>query len=91
MVPAARISADGYHDLVGSICSCTDLSRDEDLVDIDVVYSSSGNTLRPKVNIEFVMDKRTVFTLANIIERVDLKYPMIIGRRALKKFLVEIR
>jgi hypothetical protein len=67
------------------------LAGHEDLVDIDVVYSSSGNTLRPKVNLKFIMDNEIVVTKANIIERLDLKYQMIVGRRALKKFLVEIR
>jgi alpha-L-glutamate ligase-like protein len=62
----------------------------KDLVDIDVVYSSSGITIRPKVGITFVMDNETVVTRANITERADLKYSVIIGRRDLKKFLVEV-
>jgi hypothetical protein len=60
------------------------------LVDIDVVYSSSGITIRPKVRISFVMDGEVVVTRANIAERTDLKYSVIVGRRDLKKFLVEV-
>jgi hypothetical protein len=37
------------------------------------------------------MDNEIVVTKANIIDRLDLKYQMIVGRRALKKFLVEVR
>lgn len=66
------------------------LNEQEDLIDIDVVYSSSGVTIRPKVKIRFIMDDETVVARANIIKRDNLKYPMIIGRRDLKKFLVEV-
>ncbi len=66
------------------------LHKNKDLLDIDVVYSSSGITVRPKVKISFVMDNETVITRANLTERADLKYPVIIGRRDLKKFLVEV-
>lgn len=62
----------------------------EDLLDIDIIYSSSGVTIRPKVKIRFIMDEEVVVTRANIIKRGNLKYPMIIGRRDLRKFLVEV-
>jgi len=62
-----------------------------DLIDIDVIHSSSGTTLRPKVKVKFVMDQELVISRANLIDRSKLKYPVIIGRRDLKKFLVEIR
>jgi hypothetical protein len=35
------------------------------------------------------MDNELVVARANIIKRDNLKYPMIVGRRDLKKFLVE--
>jgi alpha-L-glutamate ligase-like protein len=65
------------------------LKNQEDLIDIDVVYSSSGVTVRPKVKIRFIMDDEKVVARVNIIKRDNLKYPMIVGRRDLKKFLVE--
>ncbi|MEA1926100.1 MAG: sugar-transfer associated ATP-grasp domain-containing protein [Patescibacteria group bacterium] len=55
-----------------------------------VVFSSSGSSLRPVVKTVFVMDKEKVVSRVNIIDRSDLKYPMIIGRKDLKKFLVEV-
>ncbi len=66
------------------------LKGHKDLLDIDIVYSSSGVTIRPKVKIRFIMDKEIVITRANIIKRENLKYSMIIGRKDLKKFLVEV-
>lgn len=60
------------------------------LEDVGVVFSSSGATLRPVVKIIFEMDELTVVSRANIIDRSDLKYDMLIGRRDLKRFLIEV-
>jgi alpha-L-glutamate ligase-like protein len=67
------------------------LAGHEDLEDIAAVYSSSGVTIRPKVKIKFVMDNEEVFSRANIVERTELKYPIIIGKRDLKRFLIEVK
>jgi len=56
-----------------------------DLEDIIIIYSSSGVTIRPKVKLEFDMDKERVISKVNIVERTGLKYPMIVGKRDLKK------
>lgn len=66
------------------------LSGHPELEDIDIVYSSSGITVRPKVKLSFIMDNQEVFSKANIIDRTDLKYSMIIGRRDLGKFLIDV-
>ena len=63
----------------------------EDLEDITIVYSSSGMTIRPKIKINFIMNNEEVISKINIIERTGLKYPMIIGRKDLKKFLIEVK
>lgn len=62
-----------------------------DLEDVAVVFSSSGSSIRPVIRLEFEMDKEKVISRANIINRQSLKYSMIIGKRDLKKFLIEIR
>ena len=67
------------------------LAGHEDLVDIDIIYSSSGTTIRPKVQVKFVMNNEEILSKANIVERTGLKYPMIIGRKDLKKFLIEVK
>lgn len=66
------------------------LKTHDDLEDIVVVYSSSGVTIRPKIKLKFIMDNESVFSRTNIVDRKDLKYPMLIGRRDLKKFLIEV-
>ena len=65
------------------------LSGHPELEDIDIIYSSSGITVRPKVRIDFIMDNQNVLSLANLVKRTDLKYSMIVGRRDLGKFLID--
>jgi alpha-L-glutamate ligase-like protein len=60
------------------------------LVDISVTWSSSGVTIRPIVKLTFVMDKKTITTKVNIVDRSDLNYTMIIGKRNLSQFLVDV-
>jgi alpha-L-glutamate ligase-like protein len=67
------------------------LAGHDDLEDIDIIYSSSGTTIRPKVKIRFLMDNVEIISKANIVERTGLKYPIIIGRRDLKRFLIEVK
>ncbi len=66
------------------------LGKTKALVDISAVFSSSGSSIRPVVKIRFVMDKEKIVSKVNIVGRDDLEYPMIIGRKDLKKFLVEV-
>jgi alpha-L-glutamate ligase-like protein len=62
-----------------------------DLEDVAVVFSASGSSIRPIITIEFEMDNERVISRMNITDRKNLKYPMIIGKRDLKKFLIEIK
>ena len=61
------------------------------LADMAIIHSSHGTSYRPLVKIKIVMDKRTIPALVTIIDRGHLKYPMIIGKRNLKRFLVEVK
>jgi len=67
------------------------LAGHEDLEDIVVVYSSSGVTIRPKIKLMFMMNGENILSKSNIVERTGLKYPMIIGRKDMKKFLIEVK
>lgn len=67
------------------------LAGHEDLEDIVVIYSSSGVTIRPKVKIKLIIDNLEIISIANIVERTELKQPMIVGRKDLKKFLIEVK
>ena len=61
------------------------------LADTAIIHSSHGTSYRPLVRIKIVMDKRIIPALVTIIDRGHLKYPMIIGKRNLKRFLVEVK
>lgn len=61
-----------------------------DVVAINPIFSASGATFRPVVDLRFVLDKEVVVSRANIVDRADLQYSMIIGRRDLKRFLIQI-
>lgn len=66
------------------------LKEHPDLEDIDIIYSSSGNTIRPKIKINFIMDNQLVSSKVNIIDRSSLKYPVIIGKKDLSRFLIDV-
>jgi len=61
-----------------------------DLVDVAIVFSSSGSSIRPIIKIKFTMDKKTILAQVNITDRSDMKYDMIIGKRNLYNFLVDV-
>lgn len=55
-----------------------------------VVHSSHGTTYRPMVKIKIVIDRRVIYSKVTIIDRGHLKYPIIIGKRNLGKFLIDV-
>ena len=66
------------------------LGKDTSLVDFVVVYSSHGCSIRPKVKVQFVLDEIMVSANANIVDRDELKYSVIIGKKNLGKFLIDV-
>ncbi len=61
------------------------------LVDTAIIHSSHGTSYRPVVRVKIIMDKKVIPARITIIDRQHLKYPVIIGRRNLKQFLVEVK
>ena len=61
----------------------------QDIVDTAIIHSASGTTWRIMVPLSFYISGVKVDTKASVIERKNLKYPMIIGRKDLKDFLVD--
>ena len=61
------------------------------LADTAIIHSSHGTSYRPVVKLKIIMDKVTIPALVTIIDREHLKFPVIIGRRNLKQFLVEVK
>lgn len=60
------------------------------LESVGVIFSASGSSLRPVVKMCFLMNGERVESCLNIANRENLEYPMIIGKRDLKKFLIRI-
>ncbi len=61
----------------------------KDLADVVVVFSSHGFSIRPRVRIGFELSGVRINSKVSVVKRENLKYSMIVGRRDLKKFLVE--
>lgn len=60
-----------------------------DLVGVNLIHSSHGSTLRPYIKIKIKIDEFEFETNASIFDRSGLKYPMILGRKSLTKFLID--
>ena len=65
------------------------LNQCPDLADIVIIYSSHGFSIRPKVQVEFILDNITIKTQVNIVPRLELEKNMLIGRKNLSKFLID--
>jgi len=60
------------------------------LDDIAVVFASSGSSIRPVIKTSIIIDSRKIIARINIIDRSNLKYPAIIGKRNLHRFLIDV-
>lgn len=61
----------------------------EKIVGYRKVRSALGREERPLINLLFILDKYPVSTKAFVADREKMKYDVIIGRRDLKRFLVD--
>jgi alpha-L-glutamate ligase-like protein len=61
-----------------------------DLADTAIIHSSHGTSYRPMVKITIVMDKAELPAKVSIIDRSILRNPIIIGKRNLGKFLIDV-
>ncbi len=55
-----------------------------------MVSSSHGTTYRPIIKLNFVMDGLPVIAKMTVIDRSHLKHQVIIGRRNLSKFMIDV-
>jgi alpha-L-glutamate ligase-like protein len=60
------------------------------LVDTAIIHSSHGTSYRPMVKIIIVIDKLEIPAKVSIIDRSILQNPIIIGKRNLGKFLIDV-
>jgi len=65
------------------------LAKHPDIIEAVFVYSSNGTALRIKVPLTFYLAGVRIKSAVTIADRSSLKYPMIIGRRDLKGFLID--
>jgi hypothetical protein len=66
------------------------IGKHPDLADFAVVFSSHGSSVRPVVKINFILDGIPIIVQANITDRSDLKKEMIIGKKNLGRFLIDV-
>ena len=46
--------------------------------------------MRPKIEISILMDTLEIPAYVTIVDRASLEYPVIVGRKSLRKFLVDV-
>lgn len=61
-----------------------------DLADTAIIHSATGTTYRPMVKISILMDKLEIPAKVSLIDRANLMYPAIIGKKNLGKFLIDV-
>ena len=67
------------------------LKKHPDILGVAKVYPAHGASFRILIPLVFFIEGHKIFSKATVISRKGLKYPMIIGRRDLKDFLVDPR
>jgi len=60
------------------------------ITSIVAIHSSSGSTYRPVIKVDMVMDNVAISTKVTLINRSHLKYSIIVGRKNLRKFLIDV-
>lgn len=60
------------------------------LADVAVVFAASGASIRPVVALRMTIDTVGIDAKVNIVDRGNLTYPAIVGKRNLRKFLVDV-
>lgn len=66
-----------------------ELEKHPDIVAVAKTYSSHGVSYRMEIPLKILLAGVEVSANASVIMRENLKYPVIIGRRDLKKFLID--
>ncbi len=61
-----------------------------DIATTVIVHSSHGTTYRPTIRITIIMHGWIMPTKVTLIDRVHLKYPIIIGNKNLRRFLIDV-
>ncbi len=54
------------------------------------IYSSNGISIRPVIETRIILDQTSIATKATIVKRKHLRYPVIIGRKSLRSFIIDV-
>jgi len=65
-----------------------ELEKHPDIIGVAKTYSSHGATYRIEVKINLIINNLPIVSKLSIANREGLKYPVLIGRRDLKNFLI---
>lgn len=66
-----------------------ELEKHPDIIGVAKVASSHGFTYRIQIGVDMIIDKLTIRSKLSITNRQGMKYPVLVGRRDLKKFLID--
>lgn len=67
-----------------------ELEKHPDVVGIAKIFSSHGATYRIEIKIPLIIDQQKIISKLSIANRQGMKYPLLIGRRDLKKYLIDV-
>jgi len=67
-----------------------ELEKHSDIIGVAKTYSSHGATYRIEIKTTLFIDKTEIISKLSISNREEMKYPILIGRRDLKKFLIDV-
>jgi len=62
-----------------------------DIAATGLIHSSHGTSYRPMIKINLVMHNLIIPAKVTVIDRTSLKYPLIIGKKNLSKFLIDVK
>lgn len=66
-----------------------ELEKHPDIIGVAKIFSSHGATYRIEIKIPIIIDKMEIISKVSIVNREGLNYPLLVGRRDLKKFLID--
>jgi alpha-L-glutamate ligase-like protein len=66
-----------------------ELEKHPDICGVAKVFSTHGATYRIEIKLPLIIDNQEINSKLSIANREGLKYPLLVGRRDLKKFLID--
>lgn len=65
------------------------ISKNPDIVNTHIIVNANGRSYRIALNILISIEEKLLEIEVNVKDRSQLRYPMVVGRRDLKEFLVD--